>query len=94
MLGINPYHFCYTLAPGECFTAPEAALVCSPCGFGQMSRQFHRAIRENLIHDPLEGKRRPVLINNWEATEFDFTADQLVEIAKSAAELGRRSPGH
>ena len=49
LLGINPYHFCWTLAPGEAFTAPEAALVCSPCGFGQMSRQFHRAIRENLI---------------------------------------------
>ncbi len=88
MLGINPYHFCYTLAPGECFTAPEAALVCSPCGFGQMSRQFHRAIRENLIHDPLEGKRRPVLINNWEATEFGFDAEKLVSIAAAAAPLG------
>ena len=88
LLGINPYHFCYTLAPGECFTAPEAALVCSPQGFGQMSRSFHRAIRENLIHDPLEGKRRPVLINNWEATEFGFDAEKLVSIAKAAAPLG------
>ena len=88
LLGINPYHFCYTLAPGECFTAPEAALVCSPCGFGQMSRSFHRAIRENLIHDPLEGKRRPVLINNWEATEFGFDAEKLVSIAAAAAPLG------
>ena len=88
LLGINPYHFCWTLAPGEAFTAPEAAMVCSPSGFGQMSRQFHRAIRENLIHDPLRGKRRPVLINNWEATEFTFNADKLVDIAKSAAPLG------
>ena len=88
LLGINPYHFCYALAPGECFTAPEAALVCSPCGFGQMSRSFHRAIRENLIHDPLEGKRRPVLINNWEATEFGFDAEKLVSIARAAAPLG------
>ena len=87
LLGINPYHFCWTLAPGEAFTAPEAALVCSPCGFGQMSRQFHRAIRENLIHDPLQGRRRPVLINNWEATEFSFNADKLVSIAQSAAPL-------
>jgi len=87
LLGINPYHFCWTLAPGEAFTAPEAALVCSPCGFGQMSRQFHRAIRENLIHDPLQGRRRPVLINNWEATEFSFNADKLMSIARSAAPL-------
>ncbi|MCI9156156.1 MAG: alpha-galactosidase [Lawsonibacter sp.] len=88
VMGIHPYQFCWTLEPGQSFTAPEAALVCSPSGFGQMSRQLHRAIREHLIHDPLEGGRRPVLINNWEATYFDFTADKLVEIAQTAAPLG------
>lgn len=88
VMGINPYHFAWTLAPGESFTAPEAALVCSPAGLGQMSRQFHRAIRERLVQDPLQGQRRPVLINNWEATYFDFNADKLVDIAKAAAPLG------
>ena len=88
VMGINPYHFCWELPPNGEFTAPEAALVCSPNGFGQMSRQFHRGIREHLIRDPYKGKRRPVLINNWEATYFDFTADKLVEIAKEAASLG------
>ena len=88
VMGINPWHFCWTLEPGEAFTAPEAALVCSPNGLGEMSRQFHRAIREHLIQDPLKGKRRPVLINNWEATYFDFDADKLVDFAKTAAPLG------
>lgn len=88
ILGLNPYHFCWALEPGKSFTAPEAALVCSPNGFGQMSRQFHRAIRENLIHDPLQGKGRPVLINNWEATEANFDEEKLVDIARSAAPLG------
>ena len=88
LIGVNPYHFCWTLEPGQAFTAPEAALVCSPCGFGQMSRQFHRAIRENLIHDPYQRKRRPVLINNWEATEFTFNAEKLMDIARAAAPLG------
>ena len=87
-LGMNPFHFCWTLEPGEGFTAPEAAVVCSPNGFGQMSRQFHRAIRENLIRDPLAGRKRPVLINNWEATEADFDEEKLVDIARSAAPLG------
>ncbi len=87
-LGINPYHFRFVLAPGESFVTPEAALVCSPNGFGQMSRQFHRAIRENLLRDPWAGKRKPVLINNWEATEFNFDAELLVGIARSAAGLG------
>ena len=87
-MGINPYHFCWTLEPGTSFTAPEAALICSPNGLGQMSRQYHRAIREHLIQDPLRGQRRPVLINNWEATYFNFTADKLVDFAKTAAPLG------
>ncbi len=88
VMGIHPWHFCWTLAPGESFTAPEAALVCSASGFSQMSRQFHRAIREHLLRSPCGQERRPILINNWEATYFDFTADRLVEIAEEASELG------
>ncbi len=88
VLGIHPYQFGWVLEPGACFTAPEAALVCSPAGFGQMSRQLHRSIRQHLIRDPYRGRRRPVLINNWEATEMRFTADRLVQIAQEAAGLG------
>lgn len=88
VMGIHPYHFCWTLAPGEVFTAPEAAMVCSPNGFGEMSRQYHSVIREHLLRDPYKGERKPVLVNNWEATYFDFTADRLVEIAREAAALG------
>ena len=87
-LGINPWHFCWTLEPGASFTAPEAALVCSPGGFGQMSRQLHRAVRENLIHDPLQGRRPPVLVNHWEATEAHFNQEKLLDIARAAAPLG------
>ena len=87
VMGINPCQFSWTLEPGGSFTAPEAAMICSPVGFGQMSRQFHRGIRRNLIHDPRKG-RRPVLINHWEATEMRFTADRLVEIAQEAPDLG------
>ena len=88
VMGINPYQFGWTLEPGEAFTAPEAALVCSPNGFGQMSRQFHRSIRRNLIRDPWKDRRKPVLINHWEATEMYFTADRLAEIAQDAPDLG------
>ncbi|MCI9679327.1 MAG: alpha-galactosidase [Oscillospiraceae bacterium] len=88
VMGIHPYHFCWTLEPNGSFTAPEAAMVCSPNGFGQMSRQYHRAIREHLLRDPWAGQRKPVLVNNWEATYFNFNADKLAEIAKEAAPLG------
>lgn len=49
VMGIHPYYFRWTLVPGESFTAPEAARICSPNGFGQMSRQYHRAIRKHLL---------------------------------------------
>lgn len=88
VMGIHPSHFCWTLAHGEAFTSPEAALVCSSEGFGQMSRQFHRSIIKHLLREPYAHKRKPVLINNWEATYFDFTTDKLVDIAKEAAKMG------
>ena len=88
VMGLNPYQFSWTLEPGVVFTAPEAAMVCSPSGFGQMSRQFHKAIRKHLIRDPWANRRKPVLINHWEATEMYFTADRLVEIAQEAPALG------
>ena len=88
VMGIHPRQFTWTLEPGGVFDAPEAALVCSPHGLGEMSRRFHRAIREHLIRDPWAKRRKPVLINHWEATEMRFTAGRLVEIAREAPGLG------
>ena len=88
VMGIHPRSFCWTLEPGEEFTAPEAALVCSPDGLGAMSRRYHRAIRDHLLRDPWKGQRKPVLLNSWEAAYFNFNAGTLAELARSAAELG------
>ena len=87
-LGIHPFHFCWTLAPGEAFTTPEAALVCSPNGFGQMSRQLHRAVRSHLLRDVWKDRRKPVPVNSWEAFYFDYDHERLIQFAKEAAALG------
>ncbi len=87
VMGIHPYHFCYTLAPGEGFTTPEAAMVCSASGFARMSQLFHRAIRERLLRDNRPG-RKPVLVNSWEATYFDFDEEKLLALARASAPLG------
>ena len=87
-LGINPFHFRWTLQPGESFTTPEAAMVFSAQGLGHMSRQLHRAIRLNLCRGPWKDQRRPILINNWEATLFDFDAEKICSIAKAASQVG------
>jgi alpha-galactosidase len=85
-MGIHPYHFCWTLAPGESFTAPECAMVYSNRGFSAMSRSFHRAIRENLMRGRWKDMNQPhpVLINSWEAAYFDFDEERLVALARAA----------
>lgn len=88
VLGIHPEHFCWKLGAGESFQAPEAVLVYSDEGIGKMSRTLHSLYRSHLIRSSYRDKERPVLINNWEATYFDFHTDKLIEIAKESAKLG------
>lgn len=86
--GIHPDDFDWTLNPGESFDTPEVLMSCSAEGFGGMSRNLHDLIRENVCRGEWKHKRRPILINNWEGTYFDFTGDKLVSIAEEAAKLG------
>ena len=88
LMGLNPLHLSYPLGPGETFKSPECVSVYSSHGIGGMSRVYHRLYRDNLIISPWVYKDRPVLINNWEATYFDFTTESLYEIASTASDLG------
>lgn len=87
-MGIDPSDFGWTLAPGEEFYSPEAVLVYSAEGLGGMSRTFHRLYNNNLVRGEWKKKHRPLLINNWEGTYFDFDDDKLFNIAKWAQETG------
>ncbi len=87
-MGIHPDGFEWTLAPGESFTAPEVVCVYSDRGLGAMTRTFHDLYRNHLIRSPYLHRKRPVLINNWEATYFDFDKERLLEIARRAKEDG------
>ena len=86
--GIHPDNFAWNLQPGEQFDTPEVMMTYSAEGFGALSRNLHKTIRKNICRGEWKEKRRPVLINNWEATYFNFTGERLVSIAKGAAELG------
>ena len=88
LMGINPDGFSWCLEAGEVFYTPEAVMVYSNEGLGGMSRIFHRLYRNNLCRGPWKNKKRPILINNWEATYFDFNEEKLYDIAKTASELG------
>lgn len=88
LMGIHPQDFCWKLEPGDAFQAPEVICVYSAEGIGGMSRTFHDLYRRHLIRGEYKDKKRPILINNWEATYFDFDTDKLLSIAREASALG------
>ncbi len=87
-MGLHPDSFAWQLAPGGSFTSPEAVVAHSTAGLGGMSETFHRLYRTRLARGEWRDRVRPILINNWEATYFDFDEDRIVDIARVAAELG------
>lgn len=88
VMGIHPQDFCWQLKPGEGFQAPEVVLVYSDAGLDAMTHNLHELYREHLLPGEWVYRKRPVLINNWEATYFDFDQDKLLAIAREAAEHG------
>ena len=87
-MGINDYDFSWKLMPQEEFQAPEAVMVYSGNGFGEMSRSFHKLYRKRLVRGKYRDEARPILVNNWEGTYFDFTEEKILGIAREAKELG------
>ena len=88
MMGIHPQDFSWKLKAGESFQAPEVVCVYSAQGIGGMTRTFHDLYRNHLIRGEYKDKKRPILINNWEATYFDFNTEKLLDIARQASKLG------
>ncbi len=88
MAGIQSDGFSWTLAPGETFDTPEAVMTFSREGKNGMSANMHEFVRSHIVRGAWAKKERPVLLNNWEATYFDFTEKKLLSLAKDAARLG------
>ncbi|NPC91712.1 alpha-galactosidase [Bacillus sp. WMMC1349] len=87
-MGINPFDFAWKLEAGESFQAPEVVMVYSHEGLGGMSRTYHDLYRTRLARGQFRDKERPILINNWEATYFDFNTEKIEAIARAGSELG------
>lgn len=87
-MGIHPDCFSWPLAQGDAFQTPEAVLVYSDQGLNGMSGAFHELFRTRLARGMWRDEPRPILINNWEATYFDFDEAKILKIAETAKELG------
>lgn len=88
LLGIHPDTFDWKLESGESFQTPEAVMVYSDKGLNHMSQTFQKLYQKRLARGVWRDKARPILINNWEATYFDFNEDKILEIAHKAKESG------
>lgn len=87
-MGINPTDFDWCIEPNCEFVAPEVVMVYTNKGIGEMSRIYHKLYQNNLCRGKWKKARRPILVNNWEATYFKFDDNKLVNIARDAADLG------
>jgi len=87
LCGINPFAAEYRLDAGETLVTPALLHTYSTEGKGGMSRNFHRWARAHGgIRDA--SKPRPVLLNNWEATHFDFDENKIISLFDGAKEIG------
>lgn len=88
VMGINEEDFRWNLDPGASFHAPEVIISYSPSGLNSLSHNYHRIIKENVCPEKYLNVRRPILVNNWEATYFDFNTEKILNLAQEAHDLG------
>lgn len=88
LTGINPTEFGWQLSAGSSFQTPEAILSYTSAGLNQLSQQMGSFYQHHLVNPRFAQQPRPVLINNWEGTYFNFDEAKLTAIASDAKELG------
>ncbi len=86
--GINDLGFSWELGRGEKFTAPQAILAYSSSGMGGLSRVYADFLRAHILPPKHVYSPRPIVINNWEATYFDFDTPSILKLIDEAAPLG------
>jgi alpha-galactosidase len=87
-MGINPFDFNWLLESGESFQTPEVVMVYSDKGMNGMSQTYHSLYRKRLTRGKWRDQVRPVLINNWEGTYFNFNEGNILEMACASKQLG------
>lgn len=88
LMGLSEEQFAYPLNPGEYFQSPEVIMSYSSEGLSGLSHNLHYCIRKHLCRGKYKETVRPILINSWEASYFDFTGESLLKLAEQAAGLG------
>ena len=88
VMGLSDEQFSYPLESGEIFYVPETILSYSNQGLSLLSQNLHKCIRTHVCRGKYKDAVRPVLLNSWEASYFDFDGKSIYELAKQAADIG------
>lgn len=88
LLGLSDDLFSYPLKEGDVFYVPEVVMTYSSTGFAKLSQNLHICFNTHLCRGKYKGCVRPVLLNSWEASYFNFTGESIYQLAKQAADLG------
>ena len=86
--GIGGDLFAWQLDPGECFIAPEVILCHVGEGLEGLTHRCHDFLNRHVIRSTWKDRKRPLLINSWEAMTCDFNAEKVLKFAREAAGLG------
>ncbi|WP_274641491.1 alpha-galactosidase [Streptococcus equinus] len=87
-IGINDDNFAWQLSAGDSFETPVALMTFSNQGLGKLTQESQLFIQDHIMPKQFAHAERPILINNWEATYFDFKKEKLLDLADEASKLG------
>ncbi len=78
----------WILENGESFETPKLLYGFCPDGPSGASRRLHRYIQDDIMPAPFNRQPARVLYNSWEATTFNVTVENQIELAKIAKDIG------
>ncbi|SDQ49530.1 alpha-galactosidase [Streptococcus equinus] len=87
-IGINDDNFAWQLSAGDSFETPVVLMTFSNQGLGKLTQESQLFIQDHIMPKQFAHAERPILINNWEATYFDFKKEKLLDLADEASKLG------
>ena len=87
LTGMSDYGLYYKVSKGDKFVSPEAIFLVESSEEA-ITLEMHKFSLNHIVNPDFAYKDRPVLINNWEGTYFDFTGDKIYDIAKKAHDCG------
>ncbi|HAK38949.1 alpha-galactosidase (melibiase) [Streptococcus infantarius subsp. infantarius] len=87
-IGINDDNFAWELSADDSFDTPVAIMTYSAKGLTHLTHESQLFVQEHIMPKQFAHVERPILINNWEATYFDFKKEKLLDLADEASKLG------